>query len=85
MIFWATMYGLRAGDEVVMEIRDPGNGVFSGRKIDQQRTKARQFYFVGKRARGLKPGTWTGLIRVVRNKDSALAIEREKRVTVQVR
>ena len=83
--FWALMYGLRQGDTVIMEIRDPADGIFSQRRIDQERTRARQYYYVGKRARGLQPGTYTGIIRVVRKQEGRPSIEREKTVTVLVK
>lgn len=79
LAFWAGIYGAAAGDRIHIEIRDPGGRVFAERDIVQEKDRARQFYYVGrKRAGDLFPaGAWTGRMTLVREgKDGAPAIER---------
>lgn len=79
LAFWAGIYGAAAGDRVRIEIRDPGGRVFAERDIVQEKDRARQFYYVG-RKRGGDPfpaGVWTGRATLVREgKGGAPAIER---------
>lgn len=68
MIFWAGYFGAKEGDEVHLEIRDPAGNMFVEQKIDQPKTRARQYYFIGlkKPEEGFRKGTWRGSAKVTR-------------------
>jgi murein DD-endopeptidase MepM/ murein hydrolase activator NlpD len=67
LTFWAGMYGLRVGDIIQMDIIAPDGAVFATRSITQDTDRARQFYYVGKRAsEPLAQGSWRGVVTVKR-------------------
>ena len=80
--FWAMVFGLSQGDQILMEIRDPENRLYAERKILQKKNMARQSYYIGRRSRGVKTGTWTGTIRVIRKTGSVHTIERKLTTSV---
>lgn len=49
MTFWVTILGAREGDDIIMQIKDPNGKEFAIRNITQEKNRARQFYYVGKR------------------------------------
>lgn len=66
--FWVTLLGARTNDHIIIEIRDPNGKIFARREIIQPKTRARQFYYTGRKLNGttLKEGAYTGLITVSR-------------------
>lgn len=84
LTFWAAFYGVKRDDVITLEIRDPGERVFSRREIIQSEDRARQFYFIGRRVREpLTPGTYTGHVHLVREQGTD-TIERQARKTLKV-
>ncbi|MBI2994050.1 MAG: M23 family metallopeptidase [Gammaproteobacteria bacterium] len=78
LTFWVGIYGVAKGDRIELQIRDPDGGIFTERNITQERTRARQFYFVGKRTHeAARPGRYTGTVRVTRSQASSEPIKRE--------
>ena len=51
-----------------MEIKDPNGAIVSKRDITQEKSRARQYYYNGRKFSGqsLKPGTYTGTIEIMR-------------------
>jgi len=81
LTFWATIYGAALDDRIVMEITGPAGESFAKREIVQEKTRAQQFYFVGRKTQdGLPPGTYTGHIRLERG-----AVSKEETRTLLVR
>ena len=67
LAFWAGLYGLREGDIIRMDIVAPDNSVYTTRTITQDKNRARQFYYVGKRIGDpLLPGPYQGILSVER-------------------
>lgn len=67
LAFWVGAFGLRAGDDVKLDIIAPDGSVFATRTIRQDQTRARQYYFVGRKIGDpLLPGTYTGVATVNR-------------------
>lgn len=68
LTFWVAMYGPQSGDKISIEVLDPLGNMFVRRDIDQEKDRARQFYFVGKRApeKGLIAGVYQGFIKIIR-------------------
>lgn len=68
MAFWVTLFGAREGDIITMEIKDPNGKIFTQRRIEQEKTRARQFYYTGKKLRHNPPqeGAYTGTVMVTR-------------------
>lgn len=69
LIFWTGYFGAKEGDEVTLTILDPDGKVFVDRTITQAKTRARQYYYVGRKspAAGFKKGTWKGKTTIKRN------------------
>ncbi|WP_041802292.1 M23 family metallopeptidase [Micavibrio aeruginosavorus] len=68
--FWVGIYGVREGDVIHMTITDPLGRPFASRAITQDKTRARQFYYVGRKVRGtLMPGPYTGTLTLERTGD----------------
>lgn len=90
LVFYAVMLGVRQGDIIDIRIEDPKGGVFSEKTITQEKTRARQMLFVGRKVPQSAPlmeGNYTGKIKVTRpNKDGTSQIfnaERGLTVTSQ--
>lgn len=66
--FWGAMFGVQAGDKIRLEITDAAGAVFAARDIEQERTRARQFYFIGRNVApgSLPPGRYTGRMTLTR-------------------
>jgi len=60
--FWGIYMGAKEGDLITLRITDPKGRVFVRRNIEQPKTRARQFYFVGRdlSQRTLIPGLYVG-------------------------
>lgn len=67
-VFWAGYYGAREGDVITMNIKNPDGTVFVERTITQPKTRARQFYYTGRKISNgpLKSGTYRGEIQINR-------------------
>ncbi len=68
LTFWAGLYGAVKGDMITLEIQDSYGRIFATRTTEQEKNRARQFYYVGKKIRNnsLVPGTYTGTLRLTR-------------------
>ena len=68
LAFWVTILGAREGDEITIEIRDPNDKVFARRLITQNKTRARQFYYTGRKLNSnpLIEGAYTGRVKITR-------------------
>lgn len=85
LTFWVAFFGAAQGDRIRMEISGPDGKVFASEDITQEKNRARQFYFIGRRARGgLAPGVYRGSAVLVRALPDGTRIERSitRRVTV---
>ncbi len=83
LVFWSGFYNVEQGDEVVMRITDPDGNVFTERKEVVPETRARQYYFAGRKIGHvqLKAGVYKGLVVIRRKVD----IRREKEFSVEVK
>ena len=87
LTFWAGFFGLRIGDTVTMEILNPDGSIFATRTVTQETDRARQFYFVGRRATEiLTTGEYRGRVRIERaikpGADDTLSRDAEATLTV---
>ncbi len=82
LVFWTGLYGVIQGDEIKIEIRDPAGEIFASRESMQDKTRARQFYYIGRRTpkEGLSSGTYTGKLSWKRGEEERTI---EKRITIQ--
>ena len=73
LVFYAVMLGVRAGDTVSLRIEDPGGKIFSENTVTQDKNRARQMLYVGRKIpkdAPLASGLYTGKVEVLRkNKD----------------
>lgn len=49
LVFWAGILGLQVNDEVTMVLRGPDGMAVAERNIKAEKTRARQFYYLGKK------------------------------------
>lgn len=66
--FWVTLLGVEKEDIITIEIKDPNGKIFAQRVIKQPSTRARQFYYTGRKlsTTKLQEGAYTGSIKVSR-------------------
>jgi hypothetical protein len=66
--FWMVYFGAAHDDRILMEVTGPDGKVLMQKEFAQEKDRARQFYYVGKRADGgtLQPGVYTGKAVLVR-------------------
>ncbi len=81
-VFWAGFYNVEKGDVVDLSITDPEGGVFVSRLDEVLQTRARQYYFTGRKIGKvqLKEGEYKAVARITRGD-----IVRERMYSVQVR
>lgn len=84
--FWVILLGVREGDEISLEIKDPNGKIFASNKIIQDKTRARQFYFIGKnnQDKDLIEGAYTGLIKLTRKMKNGNDITKDKIVSALI-
>ena len=68
LVFWSAYFGAKPDDKIKIKVTDPKGNVLEEREIIQKSTKARQYYFIGKKrpAEGWKRGTYKATISVSR-------------------
>ena len=68
LAFWVTIFGAREGDKITLEILDPNGKIFGKREITQDATRARQFYYTGRKTdkNRLIEGVYTGQTTIKR-------------------
>lgn len=68
LTFWASYFGAKQGDIITLEMRQPDGTIFAEQTITQDKTRARQYYFIGRKAPegGFQRGTWKATATVTR-------------------
>lgn len=87
LAYWVGIYGAQKGDRIKLNILDPAGKMFATQSIEQKETRARQFYFVGRRlTEALSNGQYRGTVEIDRpiagNTNSKLSRNAEKLLTV---
>ncbi len=83
LVFHATMLGVRGGDIIDLSIVSPDGKDFAKKTIIQEKSRARQLYYLGRKIPDNAPlvtGTYTGKITVTRGDDQ---YTKQETVTVQ--
>lgn len=83
--FWMVYFGPARGDRIHIEVTGPDGSVFAQQDVVQEKTRARQLYFVGKKVDGkeLAAGVYTGKATLVRDGQVVLTGEIAKTVTLE--
>lgn len=86
LAFWTTLLGVRVGDVITLEVRDPNNKIFAQRQIAQEKVRARQFYYTGRRMsdKSLQEGAYLATVTVERPVEGGEPIQREMTKAVLV-
>lgn len=68
LVFWSAFYGVRAGDTIKLTITAPDGTIFKDQAISQEKDRARQYYYTGRKNRGtpLTAGTYKGSVSITR-------------------
>ncbi len=68
LLFWFSYLGAKKGDSINIEIFDPNLKLFASQQIIQDKTRAQQFYYTGKKISSppLQPGVYIGKVIIVR-------------------
>ena len=70
IIFWVSMFDIRQGDYITMNILDEAGTQYTTRTISQESDKIRQHYALGRKTvQGMPAGTYTGQIALTRVMD----------------
>ena len=87
LVFWAGLFGVRQGDKITLEIYDPLGRLFAKRELIQDRNRARQFYYLGKRTnvQPLNSGTYKGIIHIYRALENTAPIIEKHEINIPVR
>jgi len=85
LTFWMVYFGASRGDRIHIEVTGPDGRAFAAQDIVQEKDRARQFYFVGKKVDGstLAPGSYTGKAIVARDGKEMLREDIVKTVTLE--
>lgn len=83
--FWMVYFGAALGDRISIEVTDPQGKVFVRQEFVQEKNRARQFFFIGKKAAGetLIPGIYTGKATVAREAGTVPRGDMVKSVTLE--
>jgi hypothetical protein len=83
--FWMVFFGAARGDRIRLKVTGPNGEVFAARNIVQDKRRALQFYFTGKKAKpgGLVPGVYTGKASLERDTGDLPIGEVTKRVIIE--
>ncbi len=86
LIFWAGIFGAEAGDQITIEIRDPTGKIFAQREQTQDKNRARQFYYIGKRTHNIPLiiGSYKGYIQISRKMDNNGNIIKKHEIEIPV-
>lgn len=67
LVFWAELYGVRAGDRLTLRLLGPDGETVASLSDTQARNQIRTWKAAGRKARGTwAPGTYTGVVEVAR-------------------
>jgi hypothetical protein len=83
--FWMLLFGAARGDQIRLEVTGPDGEIFAERNIVQDKRRALQFYFTGKKAKPgeLAPGVYRGKASLVRDVGDGSIGEFTKEVTIE--
>lgn len=67
-VFWSGFYNVEEGDLVILDVRDPDGNPFVSREQTVEKTRARQYYYTGRKIGNvqLKRGVYTGRVTLTR-------------------
>ena len=79
------LFGAARGDQIRLEVTGPDGEIFAERNIVQDKRRALQFYFTGKKAKpgGLAPGVYRGKASLVRDVGDGSIGEFTKEVIIE--
>ena len=85
MTFWVGLFGIKKGDVVKLEIKDPLGVSWAKKTINVTKNRARQFYYIGRRIedRTLETGTYTGTLEIIRKNGQSTDLIINKATTIQ--
>jgi hypothetical protein len=49
LVFWSAFYGVERGDKISLTIYNPDGTVYAKKAVTQPKTRARQFYYIGRK------------------------------------
>ena len=79
LTFWGLIFNTMEDDKITITITDPNGDAFATRDIVQDKTRARQFYYVGKKTNDkmLLPGTYKGKITLTRTSPEGIVTSKD--------
>lgn len=82
LTFWISVFGVQKGDQITMKIIDPEKKVFAEKKMIQEKTRARQFLFIGKKnkTQSFIKGNYKGLVTLKRKLEKDKFLEEKKEI-----
>lgn len=90
LTFWALLFGVAQGDLITLEMRGPDGAIIARKDIMQDKTRARQFYYIGKDYHDQNPqsqpdkGRYSGTITLSRPQADGTSITRTKDTTILI-
>lgn len=84
--FWTTLLGVRNGDIINLDIKDPNGKILSKKTFIQEKNRARQFYYIGQNLedKTLMEGAYIATVKIERQSDKNKTIEKQKIFTTLV-
>lgn len=85
-VFWGGFFNVEKGDDITLSIVDPDGKLFNTRRETIPKTRARQYYFTGRKIGDvqLKPGIYKGIVTLTRKVEGGADIARSREFTVKV-
>lgn len=86
LVVWTAIYGLRAGDEVLLSLADPAGRLLFERRRGVERSQARRVEITGlpRAAESWPAGRYVALVRVTRPQPGGTTLTVERRVEVEI-
>lgn len=84
-VFWTGFYNVEQGDQVYLKITDPNRATFTETTKTVERTRARQYYYTGRKIGNVQliPGTYNGFSKITRTQNGEKII-RKKSFNIEI-
>jgi hypothetical protein len=84
LTYWAIILGAQEGDKITLEILDPNGKIFGKREIIQEVTRARQFYYTGRKTdkNSLIEGVYTAKVKIEREYKGQIISDKKSSVVL---
>lgn len=86
LVFWVSLYGLEAGDKIMMTVQSPDGKIFAQSDETAAKTKIRYFHYTGQKNNALlMPGIYRGIVTLARTLPDGSILTRKAAKSLTIR